>query len=184
MNQEDLRSRLLIEVDFVTVDALSVAQGLEDPQLHWRPGEAWSIGQILEHLVVTSDLYVARVRGKVYSPHAAHVMQGNSRWEPSLVGWMLVKGLRSKKRLRSPAVFRPGPAPRPDIVEAFLQRQRTLTQLLRAASALEWNRVRTASPASRLIRLNLGDVFNVLIVHAQRHVKQMSRVREAPEFPS
>jgi hypothetical protein len=68
-------------------------------------------------------------------------------------------------------------------VNAFIQRQATLTYLLRASAALHWNRVRTTSPVNPLIRLNLGDAFQILIVHAQRHVGQMAQLRETELFP-
>jgi hypothetical protein len=184
MNQEDLRARLLIELEGVAEDATAIVSGLADPQLHWSPATGWSIGQVLEHLVLTADAYVSRVRGRVYSPKAAHVLQGVATWEPSLMGWLLVKGMRSQRKFPAPKVFAPGPAPRPDVVEAFHQRQRTLTQLLLASAALDWNRVRTTSPASPMIRLNLGDVFTILLTHTQRHVHQMERVRDRVDFPA
>ena len=184
MNQEDLRSRLLIELDCVTLDALAVARGLQEQQLHWRPDTGWSIGQVFEHLVLANDSYVTRVRGKVYSPNAVHVQQGVATWEPSLMGWLLVKGLRSKRKLPAPKIYQPEPTPRSEVVEAFLQRQRTLMQLLRASAALDWNRVHTVSPVSRLVRFNLGDVFTVIVTHSQRHIKQMERVRDQTDFPA
>ena len=184
MNQDDLRNRLLIEVEAATRDARDVVEGLSDEQLSWADGPGWSLGQLLEHLVLSADSYFARVRGRIFDPHAVHTgLDMEADWEPSLMGWMLVKRLHSPRALPAPRIFAPGPAPRPAVFNAFLQRQTTFTYLLRSSAALYWNKVRATSPVSPMIRLNLGDVFTILMVHAQRHIGQMERVRAQDRFP-
>ena len=84
----------------------------------------------------------------------------------------------------SPKTWRVNPEPRAEVLKEFLGRQDQLVTFLRAASALDWTRVRLTSPTARFIRLNLGDAFMVLTVHAQRHIKQMERIRDLPDFPS
>jgi hypothetical protein len=184
MNQEALRSRLQLELDLVTADAMAVARGLNTAQLSWTPpAGGWSIGQVLEHIVVSADSYLERLRGLVYFHHAAHAELGTTQWEPSVGGWVLVASMRKPWKLPSPRSWQVGEA-RPDVTGAFLDRQDAITRLLRASAALEWNRVRLASPVSALIRLNLGDCFTILIVHAQRHVNQMQRIRDSAGFPA
>ncbi len=185
MNQEALRSRLQLEQDLVTVDAMSVVRELEPHQLAWQPpGGGWSIGQVLEHIILANDSYLARMRGLVYFHHAAHAELGVTEWEPTLAGWLLVSAMRSKWRMRAPALWRPGPEPRPDVIRAFLERQDTLTKLIRASAALDWSKVFTTSPVRSFIRLNLGDCFTVMIVHAERHVRQIQRIRDRSGFPT
>lgn len=179
MNQEDLRNRLLIEHEAVTRDALTVAYGLSDQQLAWSKPDSWSIGQLFEHLVLYSDSYFSKMRGRIFDAHAPHtVAETQVEWEPSLMGWMMVKRLRSPRSMPAARALAPGQAQRLEIVNAFIQRQATLTSLLRASAALHWNRVRVVSPVNALVRMNLGDAFQVLIVHAQRHIGQMSQLRE------
>jgi hypothetical protein len=50
--------------------------------------------------------------------------------------------------------------------------------LLDEASSYDWRRLRTRSPAVRvpLKVFNLGDVFSILVSHAERHARQMERV--------
>lgn len=184
MNQEDLRNRLLIEHEAVTRDALTVAYGLSDEQLAWSQEGCWSVGQLFEHLVIVADSYASKMRGRIFDAHAPHTMaEAEVEWEPSLMGWMMVKRLRSPRAMPAPRIFVPNPTPRPEIVNAFIQRQATLTYLLRASAALHWNRVRVTSPVSPLVRLNLGDAFQILIVHAQRHIGQMNQLRAMELFP-
>ena len=184
MNQEDLRSRLFIELDCVTLDAKKVAGDLTPAQLAWQPpGDGWGVAQCLEHLVIAHDAYLNVMRPLIYDRAAAHAEGGAAAWEPSLMGWMLVAALRSKRRLPTQTPFRVTTAPRDAVLDAFKSRQNMLTTFLRAASALDWTRVRFSSPAGRWVRLNLGDGFVILTVHAQRHVKQMEAVRDHAEFP-
>ncbi len=185
MNQEALRARILLELDLVTVDAMEVVRDLAPHQLAWHPpGGGWSLGQVLEHIILTNDSYHSRIRGLVYFHHAAHDELGITEWEPTLAGWLLVSAMRSKWRMRAPRLWRPGPEPRPDVVRAFLERQDTLTKLIRASAALAWRRVLTTSPARSFVRLNLGDCFTIMIVHAERHVRQLQRIRDRSGFPA
>jgi hypothetical protein len=32
--------------------------------------------------------------------------------------------------------------------------------------------------------MNLGDAFMTLVVHAQRHLRQIERIKARPEFPT
>jgi len=184
MNQEDLRSRLLIELDCVTLDAKQVAGDLAPAQLNWLPpGGGWSVAQVLEHLVIAHDSYLTVMRPLIYARDAAHADGGVASWEPSLMGWMLVASLRSRRKMPAPAVFQLAGEPRDKVLDEFKNRQNVITTFLRAAAALDWTHVRLSSPAGRWVRLNLGDAFMALTVHAQRHVKQMEAVRDQAGFP-
>ncbi len=45
-------------------------------------------------------------------------------------------------------------------------------------------KLRMTSPVTPLVRrLNLGDAFVIIVVHAQRHMRQIERVIAAPGFP-
>lgn len=184
MNQEALRSRLLIEMDCVTLDANQVASSLTAEQLAWQPAPGtWGVGHILEHLVVTNDAYLKVMRGLIYARDAAHCENGSAGWEPTVSGWLLVSWMRSKWRIKTKRSLGVR-TPRDNVLAAFLERQNTQVTFLRAAAALEWKKVRLASPVNPVWRLNLGDAFMVLTVHAQRHIKQMERVRDRPDFPA
>lgn len=183
MNQEALRTRLLIELDCASLDAVAVAKDLDSEQLAWQPpAGGWGIGQLLEHLVVANDTYLTVLRPRIYARDAAHAELGTAFWEPSLAGWMLVSAMRSKRKLPAPSIHRPG-APRDAVLDAFLNRQQTIMTFLRATAALDWSRLRMNSPVSKLIRINLGDAFMIMTVHAQRHIKQMERIRDLEGFP-
>ena len=171
----------MLELDLATADAMAVAKDLLPEQLEWPPPSGgWSIGQVLEHLVLSADSYLNKLRGLVYFHHAAHAELGTTQWDPTVAGWLLVASMRKPWKMKAPKIWQAN-TPRPEVLMAFLERQDAITRLLRASAALDWNKVRVASPASALIRLNLGDCFTVLVVHTQRHVDQMQRIREQLE---
>jgi hypothetical protein len=136
------------------------------------PG-AWSAAQILEHLVLTNESYLAvmlrsveRVRGGA----------GEGRhWRPRLGGRLLVRSLRAPRPLPAPAGFQPAAQARPQVQAAFIARMRELGVLLDRSADVPWNRVRFGSPVLALLRLNLGDGFEILVTHAERHFGQIDR---------
>jgi uncharacterized damage-inducible protein DinB len=180
---EDL-SRMARETD---ARVESLVRPLSDAQLRWRPADGgWSIAEVLEHLCLAHDSYDA-VLGKIVDAPDAPRADADAPWSATLAGGMLVRSFASDRRTRAPKIFRPGFEPRPDVLDAFLARERQLlARLARLARArtVDLRRVKLASPVTRLIRMNLGDALGVLVHHARRHLGQMVRVRARVGFPS
>ena len=81
-------------------------------------------------------------------------------------------------------MFKPEINPRPNVVGAFIDVQNELSRHLEQSRGLDLSKVKLSSPASRIIRLNLGDAYSVLVLHAERHIQQAIRVRWDSEFPA
>jgi|SRR5688500_5762366 len=177
----------LLRVELVATDAelQAVAGTLGDRALGWPPpAGGWSIGQVLEHLIVAADSYLTPMRRLVDEGLAAAGAGGDPIWRPSLMGGFLAKSLRAARKLPAPRAYVPALVPRPNLLEEFRARQRDTALLLARARPLDWVRIRLASPISRLIRLNLGDCFTISVAHARRHLGQIERIRAEPGFPS
>jgi DinB superfamily len=140
-----------------------------------RHDGGWSAAQVLEHLVLGSQTYLAVMRPRVETA-AAIREEGALAWRPRLGGRLLVYSMESPRRLRAPRILRPGPTARPDVVEAFIEEARELDSLLARAETIPWNGVRFASPINAWFRLNFGDGCLILITHAERHFDQIDRV--------
>ena len=54
---------------------------------------------------------------------------------------------------------------------------------MESAKGIDLRRNKVTSPVSKLIRINLGDALLILVVHSQRHLQQIARVRAHPDFP-
>lgn len=180
-------ARLLERVARAGERARTLVQPLSEAQLAWAPpGGGWSVGQVLEHLVVSDALYLERMRRALEAAVAAGRHRGvPTAWRGSLFGRLLAAAVApdSARRVGAPRVFKPGPAARPGVLEAFLATRGELSALLRRADGWDVSRIRLASPVSALVRLNLGDAFRILANHAERHLGQVERVMGEAGFP-
>lgn len=181
--------QLLEEIAEVDRRAREVAGGLSRDQLLWRPGDAWGVGDCLEHLAVTAELYVPRVRSAVEAMRASGRTapppgEGERPWKRTLAGRFLLAGVTGRRKLPAPKAFRPPETPRQDVFDGFLAGQRQVEELVRAADGLPITRIRFATPVSSLLRLHAGEAFEILEAHARRHLDQARRVREHGSFPT
>jgi len=171
--QHALHDRTLALIDHIG----ALARPLDPERLVRRPPNGgWSVGHVLEHLCVTSELYEPPIRRLLASarPDAAAPLRP---WKPTFVGRLTVNTFERPMRMRAPKRTVPAASPRGGVVEGFLAHLRTLDQLLDTSSGFDWRRLRMSSPVVSLpIRFNLGDVFSILVVHAERHARQIERV--------
>lgn len=166
-------------------EARRLAGDLSLAQLRWRPPEGgWGVGDCLEHLVTTAGQYRAEIAPALTRAHAGNGGETYfGGWRSTLSGRFVLWGLRSSLKLPAPRRFRPPPEARPDALDRFLDSQRDTVELMRSADGLDLGGVRLSSPIASLARLNLGEAFEVLQVHAARHLGQARRVRERDGFP-
>lgn len=185
IRQSEYADLLRAELGATDTKLQALAGTLGDRALRWAPPTGgWSIGQVLEHLTVAADSYLTPMRRLIERALAATGAGGDPLWRPSLMGGFLAKSLRAPRGLPAPRAYIPALVARADVLAEFRKRQRETAMLLERARPLEWNRIRMASPISRLIRLNLGDCFTIGVAHARRHLGQIERIRAQPGFPS
>ena len=184
--QAEHARRLLRETEEIEARVAAIGRDLSERQLAWQPPDGgWSVAQVFEHLCVAHDSYATRLEeilARTVTPRAA----AGATWRPSLAGGFLARALspQSTRKLPAPRSYRVGPGVRPGVVAEFLRRERDLAAYMTRAAPLDWRRVRTSSPISPLIPLNLGDCFTILVVHAQRHMGQIERLLGRPDFPA
>jgi hypothetical protein len=175
--QDQLRGELAAAADGLLARAAVLQAELTTERLAWRPpGGGWSIGQVLEHLVVSGRLYLERMRPLI---DTANRTAGPTMWRPTLVGGLLVRSMASPRRFPAPTVFAPGPVPRDGVLAAYVEDLREVRAMLDRAAGISWREIRLSSPVSRLMRVNLGDCFALLVRHAERHGRQTDRLRRA-----
>lgn len=155
---------------------------LEYLQLGWRPPEGgWSIAQVLEHLIITDESYLEVFDRILAQPPVA---PSNAEWTPSLVGGFLTRSqMPNATKMRTPSLWQPGPGSRAEPVAEYIKVRRRLIDAMRKADGHNLRRTKLSSPAAKLIRINLGDAFMTIVVHTQRHLQQIERIRSHPDFP-
>jgi hypothetical protein len=142
-----------------------------------RPAHGgWSIAEVLEHLIVSTDSYLEAMRPLVQGIRGPRSSE-RTMWKPSLMGGLLVWSFRSPRKLPAPKLYQPASSPRSRPLEEFVQRQEEVGQLLNEAGSLDWRAIRMRSPVTPLVRMNLGDAFTVLVSHTERHAGQIERLK-------
>ena len=175
----------LHELDLITKKVQAEFGRFSADQLNWKPTEdSWSIGQCLDHLIKTNQLYF---------PVFEAVSQGRKRrtfWEmlpglPGFWGRLMLKGLAStSKKFKSPAVFKPATSNIPaTIVADFVQHQQDLIRRIKATDTVNHAKTIVTSPASPVITYSLQDCVNICAVHEERHFLQAKRVMKQKDFP-
>ncbi len=176
--QRDLLEELRKEA-IATRDKLAATIRAIDPaELNEHPEpEGWSVGQVLEHLIVADEHYDAPLAELLRSvrPDAGAPAR---EWKSSLIGGMIAGSLLKPKKLKSPVVFRPGPTPRNGVVEALLARELYFVKVMEDAASYDWRALRIGSPALPrwAPKMNVGDGFRIHVIHVTRHALQVERL--------
>ncbi|HVS19359.1 MAG TPA: DinB family protein [Planctomycetota bacterium] len=164
----------------------ALAGGLGPGQLAWSPASgSWGIAECLQHLSVTaarseSELQRALARGRRGRSLAP------SLWRVPLGRWLIeAAGARAGSRpLRCPRELEPGRAAPENALARFQTGHSRLLALLEAADGLDLDCLRVRTPAHPLVRVRLGEAFELAVAHAERHLAQARRVRADPRFPA
>ena len=159
---------------------------LRADQLNWNHDtESWSIGQCLDHIVVTDTLYF---------PDFEKIMEGSYRmnfWEKysplsNLFGKMLVNQVSEvpTRKFKSPRSFRPEQQPiGTEIITRFSKHQDTLVNFMQSVKPEQLRKIRISSPASRFVTYNLQQALQMMVQHQYRHLNQAIRVKTRTGFP-
>jgi hypothetical protein len=178
MLQRDLHQQLRTESAAARDHIAALVRPLDAARLNEHPEpKGWSIGEVLEHLLIADELYDDSIAKLLASsrPDAGAALR---EWKPSFLGRWIAESLMKPKKLKGPPAFRVRHGPRNGVVEAFLAHELTFVQVMDDAVRYDWNALRLRSPALPPFtpKLNLGDAFRVHVVHVTRHAKQVERL--------
>jgi hypothetical protein len=178
--QKELYDRLHAEMRANHDDVANEVRSLSADQMTRKPGpDAWSVAEVLEHLVLMDTLFLAALDPVVRDakPDAGAPARPH---RGTLVGRKIAESLEKPKPLKSPKIASPV-APRAGVAEAFLAGDARFLDLLQSARTLDWNALRLRPPPVPWLplRLNLGDAFHIHTVHVRRHLAQIRRVKAA-----
>lgn len=173
MPQSNQAHTLIRDLRAVSAAAEEIPRKATQAQLDWcPPGGGWSASQIFEHLCLANDSYLDELHDLVPDSRTGFGA-ANAFWKPSLAGKLLARSMESPRKLPAPKIWTPSLTPRPNVISEFLRRQSDVEDLIHRSLAYDWRKLRLASPASMLIRMNIGDAFTVIVRHEQRHVRQI-----------
>ena len=176
--------RQLVRLSEITADLTSA-------QLSARPApEKWSVAHCLDHLGRTLVLYRPNLEGAIERGLARVGGHGERELFPAyrpgrFARWFIALAGPNKKPLPAPKKFRPADQPAPDTVDNFKSELEAVRALLRRADGVNLNATKFRSPATALLRFRIGEGFDLLLQHNDRHLGQAERAAAATEtsFP-
>ena len=152
---------------------------LSAEQLNYKPDEdKWSVGQCLDHLVVSDMLYFPALKKIAEGKYKMKTWERISPFS-KLFGKMLADQVTEqvKRKLKAPKVLKPSSSNiDTGIHERFQKHLDTLIAYISACSREDIDKIRITSPVSKFITYNLRHTFIMLSQHLHRHLNQAERI--------
>ncbi|MCA9728131.1 MAG: DinB family protein [Candidatus Eisenbacteria bacterium] len=187
-SDDSTRGRWQQDLEEVARTISELWNGLTEEQRRWKANpKSWSVAECIEHLRTTNAAYRPRLERALADARETGRTASKPYAPGRIARWFhaQIDPARSKRALPAPKVFQPSrDATDPAVLSGFHEEQDALLRLLRDCAGLDLNRARLSSPATGLLRLSVGEAFETLILHEQRHLRQARRVLESPGFPS
>ena len=177
--------RLLSELDAADQQATALAGGLSVDQLNWRASPAeWSIGQCLEHLAVTNEVYAVTIAEAVIDCPVGRADEITPGWFGRWFIRSFIDPATQKIKGKAPKKIVPITTVDAGILKRFLETNQITRSLVQRASNVDVNRVRFKNPFIGVIRFTVGTGLEIIAKHERRHLLQGERIRRSPGFPS
>lgn len=176
-SKKQLLNSLENRVDDHLQQALRHFQNLSEQQL-LQPSSTggWSIAQCLDHLNSYGHYYLPKIQaGMAKNAHRPSKDTFKSSW----LGAYFIKMMDPETGKKKYKAFK-GHIPTSNldayaVVAEFIQQQENLLVYLKQARSTDLNAIRIPISISRFITLKLGDVFQFIIAHDERHIRQAMR---------
>ena len=176
--------RLFRELNAANDRATTLAKTLTPGQLNWTPAPGvWSVGQCLEHLYVTNEVYLRPMSSSLEGRKPAVVQEITPGWFGRWFIRNYIEPSPQMRRVPAPKKIRPGAQIEPDILDRFLDSNHRARDLVLRARNYDVNRIRFKNPFVPVIRFTVGTGLEIISKHQSRHLLQAERIRESPEFP-
>ena len=146
---------------------------LDSAQLNWKESpERWSILECIEHLNRYSHFYQPEImKAIVFISHDNKTVEVRSSW----LGKKFIRMMHPDNVKKQKTFARMNPANSSVSTEAlqeFLKEQRGLLKVVNLASNVNPNKGKVPVEFFKLLKLNIGDALQFVVVHQQRHINQ------------
>jgi len=176
INKKELLQKLDDAVEQHISDAVALFQNRNDEFLN-KPSATggWSIAQCLDHLNSYGHYYLPRMREQLGAAPPANAEGFTSTW----MGAYFTKMMDPETGKRKYKAFK-GHIPHSQldsasVVREFIRQQEELLYLLRDGMGKDLDAIRIPVSILPFIRMKIGDVFQFIIAHNERHMQQAKR---------
>jgi hypothetical protein len=143
----------------------------------------WSVGQCLDHLRVTNEVYLKPMSASLTGRQRAVVQEITPGWFGRWFIRSFIEPSAKVTRARAPKKIRPGAQVEPSVLDRFLSTNREARELVQRARNYDVNRIRFRNPFVPVIRFTVGTGLEIVSKHQRRHLLQAERIRASPDFP-
>ena len=186
--------QLLDTVTTITKENIEVAKKhlskLSEKQLDWIPNTGvWSVRQVLAHLNEYSRYYhpvfTRKIENTKYKSTKEGFMSsplGRSAWKSMKLG----RANNVKRKFRARKDYNPAISTElihGNEVDYFIEQQEILLQIIKKSESVNLKKVKVPISISKIVRLRLGDALLFVGYHDQRHIQQISNLKNNPNFP-
>ncbi len=184
-NSDKLLQIFLSEAPLLIDTANKQFSGLSENQINWKPSEEkWSVGECIDHLVVTHKLYNSRI--KELQPLFEDLGEGSFKFKHSFSGRMILKYVdpNSTTRAKTFKVFKPSMRQiNTNIIRSFCEEVETMISFAGKLHGADLTKIKISSPVTRLLRMNVGDALLINLYHDKRHLNQAEKIINETNFP-
>lgn len=177
VNKDQLLDSLEEKVERHLQEAIKHFQNMSDRKLLLpAPDGGWSIAQCLDHLNSYGHFYLPHIKNGLAKPQAKPAPDTfTSSWFGSYFTRIMdpATGKKKYKALKGHIPSRDLDAHA--VVAEFIQQQEALLDYLKQARSKDLKAIKIPLSLTKWVKLRLGDVFQFLIAHNERHMVQAKR---------
>jgi len=175
------RKQLKALLSSVGDNAHRLFDNISEENFYRKPGpNKWCAGECLDHLNITTALYLAEIEKSVLSAKTNYPVEPDYQPRYLVDKFIKITGPNSKVKLKSPVMLKrknnPGfNLPKGVVIDEFFSIQKKLLEMLKQSENLDLSKTVINWPVFKLIKLQLGEAFLLNGVHALRHLQQAER---------
>lgn len=164
---------------------------LTPEQLFWKPNDkSWSIAQCLAHLNAYYSFYIPVFRERIKNTRfrtPGEYFVSSPLGTASVLAVKLGKVKNVKRRLKAAKDYNPlvnASLKTENAVQDFLAYQDEMLKIIAESRFINIRKAKCTLAITSFIKLRLGDAFQVVVYHNERHIEQAKNVLKSKGFPA
>lgn len=172
MKQQELIQKLKQDVQGLIETIEHSFLDLSIQELNYKESkDCWSALECIEHLNRYNRYYNPAIKKAVANTSAVATVEFSSTW----MGGKFIDMMRPENKKKQKTFARMNPAGSnlsKDILHEFITHQQELLALLNEVQSKDLTKGKVSIEFFKLLSFNLGDAFQFVVVHQQRHMLQ------------
>lgn len=169
------------ELSAITADYIAAFGKLDNKALNTKPNaDTWSIAQVIEHVIKTNESYFPGIEGLHNGTYTVPFL-GRISFLNNFFGNFILKSVQpeAKRRIKTFPKWEPSSSDiSSNILERFERSQQQLQRAITGSEKLLEKQSRISSPVNVNIVYKLDKLYDILVAHEKRHLKQAKEILE------